>query len=425
MSIRRTPGWSALLAAVVALETACNSVIENGPPPHGTTGGAVAGGGAGATGSVGAGGGAGGPTFGSGGGTSDAAVATGGSAGAAIDAAGSDSGLDVLDGPARSDATTGADVVVPGDDGGPIDDTPRGRVLRFFSSIQGNRTIAGVDNKDSSNPSSATNQLTTLAGREPALWGGDFGFGNGAVSNRAKATAEAIKQYGLGLVVQFQYHACIPTRDELCSWDDIGGAHPQHLTDAQWSDLVTPGTALYQAWLGRLDQLAVFFQQMKSAGVAPLFRPLHEMNQCVFWWSCHKGPNGSAKLFQITHDYLVVDKGLDNIVWVWDVQDFGTLGSDVVAYHPGLAYFDIGALDIYSGYTLANYDAMLGAAEGKPIAIGECQFIPTLDLLAQQPKWTYFMLWPDFINDSQNLGAYRNVFSASSVLTADEMPGWK
>ena len=33
------------------------------------------------------------------------------------------------------------------------------------------------------------------------------------------------------------------------------------------------------------------------------------------------GTRGTARLYQITHDYLVGTKGLTNLIWVWDVQD--------------------------------------------------------------------------------------------------------
>lgn len=301
--------------------------------------------------------------------------------------------------------------------------SPRQKVLDFFASIQGRKTLAGIDNKTS--PADDTNQLKGITGKKPSFWGNDFGFGS-AVDARQKMIDEAKRQWNSGSVVQLQYHACIPTRDEYCSWDDIGGAHPQHLSDPQWNDLVTAGTALNKAWLGRLDKLAGFLQDLKNAGVAPLFRPLHEMNQGVFWWAGRGGANGTRKLWQITHDYLVNTKGLDNLVWVWNVQDFTSLSSDAVAYNPGPAYFDIAALDVYNtGYTQGNYNAMLSAAGGKPIAIGECQFIPTVSLLASQPQWTYFMLWPDFTGETRNKAEYSNVFNAASVLTEDEMPGWK
>jgi hypothetical protein len=222
------------------------------------------------------------------------------------------------------------------------------------------------------------------------------------------------------------YHACSPTRDEYCSWDDIGGARPAKLSDAQFKELLTPGTPLYNSWIGRLDKLAVHFQDLKNSNVVVLFRPLHEINQCVFWWACHKGPYGSAQLFKLTRDYLVKTKGLDNIIWVWNVQDFTSLATDVDLYTPGPDYFDIAALDVYNtGYTVHNYNTMLRIGAGKLIAIGEDQFVPSSALLAQQPKWLFQMLWPDFIDDPRNRSGLAPLYGAGNVLTLDEMPGWK
>lgn len=213
-------------------------------------------------------------------------------------------------------------------------------------------------------------------------------------------------------------------RDELCGWDDVGGANPAHLSDAEWNQLVTDGTPLNAAWKARLDALSPFFAELKAAGVAPMFRPLHEMNQGVFWWGGRGGPNGTRKLFQITHDYLVKTKGFDNIVWVWDIQDFDSLASDASAYDPGQAYYDIAALDVYGGgYTQAKYDVMKKVAGAKPIAIGECQKPPTAALLDSQPDWIFFMLWPDFVDE--NAGVLPGLYAAPRMVTRDELPGWQ
>src|SRR5258706_303048 len=84
----------------------------------------------------------------------------------------------------------------------------------------------------------------------------------------------------------------------------------QTLSDPQWTDLITNGGTLNNAWKARMDVIAVHLQTLKNAGVEVLFRPLHEMNQGLFWWAGRPGPNGTAKLFQITHDYLRNTKGL-------------------------------------------------------------------------------------------------------------------
>lgn len=298
----------------------------------------------------------------------------------------------------------------------------RQRVLDQLASIAGHKTIAGQHDKNNGTPSDATDRIIAITGKTPALWSGDFLFGSN-VDSRQTMINEAINQWSHGAVVQLLYHACIPTRDEYCGWDDIGGAHPQHLSDAEWNDLVTDGTSLNAAWKTRLDTLSPFFQQLKNAGVAPLFRPIHEMNQGVFWWGGRGGANGTRKLFQITHDYLVNVKGFDNIIWVWDVQDFGSLRSDVSDYNPGTSYFDIAALDIYDGgYDQWKHDAIAGAAGGKFIAIGECSTPPTASELAAQPDWVFFMLWPDFVD--QNRSALPALYSAANVVTEEQMPGW-
>lgn len=299
----------------------------------------------------------------------------------------------------------------------PPGSTAKQKVLDYFNSISGKKTIFGIENKGTLHDD--TDHVKSLVGKQPGFWGNDFGFGSGAVNQRAAMAQEAIKQWNAGAVVGLMYHACAPTRDELCSWDDVGGAHPQHLSSQQWADIVTPNTDMYKAWIGRLDELSKVFQTLKDAGVAPVFRPFHEMNQCVFWWSCNAN---SKKLYQVTHDYLVKTKGFDNIIWVWNVQDFNSLSSDVNTYNPGSEYFDIAALDVYNtGYTGGNYNAMLGASGGKLVAIAECQFMPSQSVLSSQPKWLYAMLWPDFYGNNDLPALY----SAPSVLMEDEMPGWK
>ncbi len=298
-------------------------------------------------------------------------------------------------------------------------------MLNYFYGISGNHTLVGVENKDSANPASDTNNVDAIAGRPSSFWGGDFGFGSYALQYRGTMIAEAKTQFQKGALPGLMYHACSPTRDEYCSWDDIGGANAAKLTNDQFQQLLTPGTALYNTWIGRLDTLATYFQTLKDAGVAVLFRPLHEMNQCVFWWSCHTGTYSSPALYRLTHDYLAKTKGLDNIIWVWNVQDFSSLNSDVDTYSPGTDYFDIAALDVYNtGYTTGNYNAMLRIAGGKLIAIAENQYVPTPAILAAQPKWLYEMLWPDWTYDSKNDANLPPLYAAGNVSTLDELGGW-
>jgi hypothetical protein len=202
------------------------------------------------------------------------------------------------------------------------------------------------------------------------------------------------------------------------------------LDDQRWADLITAGGSLNGVWLARLDTIARYFQELKDAGVAPLFRPLHEINGssanngCWAWWQGRPGSTGSARLYQITHDYLVNVKRLDNIIWVWNLQDYDTLASDTSQYTPGPSYFDVAALDVYNtGYTSGNYQAMTGIAGGKPVGVAECQILPSPDVLQQQPLWAYVVMWPDFFG--MNTGTIPALFGDSRVLSLSAMPGWQ
>ena len=93
------------------------------------------------------------------------------------------------------------------------------------------------------------------------------------------------------------------------------------------------------------------------------------------------------------------------MIWVWNVQDFGTLRDDVNAYNPGSQYWDVASLDNYNsdggGYAQWKHDVMVEVAGGKPIAIGECSKLPTLNNLSSQARWTFFMSWSELLLENK------------------------
>jgi mannan endo-1,4-beta-mannosidase len=293
------------------------------------------------------------------------------------------------------------------------------KLLDFFDAISGKQTLAGIHNRHNATPSQFTGQMHDITGKYPAFWSGDFLFEADDIAHRQTMIDQAKIEWSHGAVVQLMFHACAPDASEPCNWDPGLLHHP--LSDAQWRDLITDGGALNRAWKARLDELVPFFQQLQDAGIAPLFRPHHEMNQGAFWWGGRTGKDGTRRLFQITHDYLAIEKKLDGIVWVWDVQD---LSWDFAEYDPGEAYYDLAALDVYGGdgFTQAKYDALVKASPHRPIAIGECQKLPSATELIAQPKWTFFMGWSELIAENNSTDAITALFTASNVLTLDEMP---
>jgi hypothetical protein len=310
-------------------------------------------------------------------------------------------------------------------DAGSVSAAARAKVIATLAGFTGQHAAIGVEDKDSSNPTADSDTMASMAGtgQQPSFWSADWGFGTGAVGNRETIVQEGEKQWAQGALVQYIYHACPPSwgSDESCAWTDVDGSS---LSATDWTDLVTPGGSLNKVWLARLDVLATFFQELKEAGVAPLFRVMHEMNDGWVWWAGHPGQGGSAELYRITHDYLVNTKGLDNIVWVWNLKDIASLPQDVTDFAPGPSYFDVAALDVYvQGYTQGNYQAMQQAGGGKPIGIAECETLPDPGTLASQPLWAYIVMWPDYFSDDTTV--IPELFSDPTVLTLSRMPGWK
>ena len=331
--------------------------------------------------------------------------------------------------PAPTDAGCTLPDSSPGDaaspDAAPIALSPRDQLLGFLQSISGKKTLAGEHDRESSQ-GDFIQTMDDVTGHYPALWGGDFLYESDEIQNRPSVISHLSGGWKGGAVVSLMYHACPPTQGESCDWD---GGVLSSLTDAQWSDLVTDGGTLNQVWKSRLDAIAPYFQQLKDAGIAALFRPHHEMNQGVFWWGGRPGNDGTAALYRVTHDYLVHTKGLDNIVWVWSVQDIWDNNANAWnfgAYDPGSAYWDVMSLDFYDGkgYTADKYSAVQAAAGNKLIAIGECSVLPTAQELTAQPRWVYFMGWSELVQQNNSNAAITALYTAPNVLTQDEMPGW-
>jgi len=213
----------------------------------------------------------------------------------------------------------------------------RWKTLNYLYSIRGRGTVAGIHEKISSMPSQHTERVFQISGKYPGLWSGDFLFDYNRRS-RQNMIDEAKRRWNAGTMINIMYHSCNPTTTNLgeeCMWDDGTKGPLSSMSNARWQELITDGTALNQKWKQWLDEIAVYLQDLKNNGVEVLFRPFHEMNQGKFWWGGRPGPTGTLRLYQISHDYLTNVKRLDNLIWVWNVQDFSSLGTDVQNYNPG------------------------------------------------------------------------------------------
>ena len=300
------------------------------------------------------------------------------------------------------------------------------KTLNYLYAISGKYTISGIHNREpNATPAKWTDTVQLATGKTPGLWSGDFLFQEENIANRQTMINEAVVQWKKGSVINIMWHACNPALAQPCGWNNQGVL--SKLTDGQWKELLTDGTVINTRWKTMMDEIAGYLQQLKDKKVEVLFRPLHEMNQGVFWWGGRPGAEGTRKLYQLTHDYLTKTKKLNNLIWVWDIQDFKNLAKDAEDYNPGAEYWDVAALDVYddkSGYSEEKYQIMVKAGGGKPIAIGECQKYPTAAILSKQPKWSFFMGWSELVFKHNTVAEIKNLISAPNVVSLDEMKGW-
>ena len=295
------------------------------------------------------------------------------------------------------------------------------QVLEYIYSISGEKTIAGQHNKEpNAKPAMWTEYIKETTGKYPALWSGDFLFQQVNIDHRWTMIHEAERQWNKGAIINLMWHGCPPDEGEPCGWDP--GLLNAQLDDDQWKEITTDGTPLNQEWKKRMDDIAIYLQYLEDKKVEVLFRPFHEMNQGKFWWGGRPGPDGTAKLYRITHEYLTKEKELSNLIWVWDMQD---MSRDFEMYNPGDEYWDIFGFDVYdNGYDISWYNYILPIVGDKPMAIGECSKLPSTDMLSNQPRWVFFMPWAELVKRTNTEEEINALYNDPRIITLDEMPGW-
>jgi mannan endo-1,4-beta-mannosidase len=284
-------------------------------------------------------------------------------------------------------------------------------LLQFLYDISGRYTLTGQHNFP--NTKSVNSRFAAkYIGKTPIIWGSDWGHAKAGDSDsylaRPDIVQEAIRQHRLGSLVALCWHAVPPTSDEPTTFQALPHSDPKHLAsvsgkllDEQFRDVLTPGTALYEHWCAQVDAIAVFLKQLQDAHVPVLWRPYHEMNGDWFWWGGRTGDQSTAALYRQMFDRLVNHHHLNNLVWVWSVDRPSRPGMEHASYFPGIQYVDVLSLDVYgSDFKPSYYDSLVALSQGKPLALAEVGSPPTPEILAQQPRWTYYMTWAGMVRNT-------------------------
>ena len=301
--------------------------------------------------------------------------------------------------------------------------TPEARaLLKQIDQISGQFTLTGQHNFPN-HVSRWSDRIYDLTGKFPAIFGQDFGFSGGedkdSVEGRPSMIEEAKRQYRNGAVIALTWHAVRPTDDEPVTFrDSVQG----HLTDFEWNELLTPGTDLNNRWVEQVDVIAGYLRQLQDAGVPVLFRPYHEMNGNWFWWGGRPGEHGSAALYRQLYNRFVSVHHLNNLVWVWNVNSPSENAGSIAEYFPGPGFADVVTMDIYGEFKQSYYDDMVALAGDKPIALAEVGAMPSLDVLAKQPRWAYFMMWSGLAESSNSPEQLQAMFHAPHLLNRGDAP---
>ena len=96
------------------------------------------------------------------------------------------------------------------------------------------------------------------------------------------------------------------------------------------------------------------------------------------------------------YDRFVNFHGLNNLIWVYNTNEFKPGVDRLDEYYPGDDVVDIITTDVYTqGFDQENYNQITKLARDKPIALGEVGNLPSPEILKAQPRCAWFMNWGD------------------------------
>jgi mannan endo-1,4-beta-mannosidase len=296
-------------------------------------------------------------------------------------------------------------------------------LLEYLYSLSGEKILSGHHNYIHE-LTRYTGEVKKLTGKYPAIWGGDFSAGWRRKSNfRDDLIKQAIEQHEKGVIVTLMWHCKRPVDTvHKPNWETVRG----EMTSEQWDEFLTPGTHLNGLWLEQIDEVANYLKILEDKNIPVLWRPYHEMNGVWFWWCNKPGEKGFQRLWKSMYDRFVHHHKLNNLIWVWNANaPRDTPGDEAYAYepfYPGNEYVDVLAADVYhNDYRQSHHDQLMDLGKGKLIALGEVGQVPTPGILEQQPYWTWFMCWANWIEKKNDPEDFKKLYNDPRVLTFEEI----
>ena len=358
------------------------------------------------------------------------------SAGVPAEARGSDNAVSRADAGEEAGAGGAAPAVAPR----PAPETARARerllaYLKGLGSRSTKKLLSGqrVDRLEGPGALGEFREISVATGGVlPAIMGYDFSVRNDAAPYESYDAL--VSHWNAGGLVHFNWHAANPANGNVWKWPL---REPRF---ASLADVYTPGNPVYDNFRYQMSRVGDRIRLLEENGVVITFAPFHEANnhnpETPFWWD-GRPPEEFKALWKYLHDYLVVERGLSNIVWVFAQTRF----FDVTEYYPGDGLVDVVGIDYYpvdgrvDGYdavtadALAAYDTLRSEYPSKPFAFTElglcllpggegvrsdeaCSGLDVRhiveDISVYFPETVWWMTWDDEHHDF-GLGNQRNV----------------
>jgi hypothetical protein len=260
------------------------------------------------------------------------------------------------------------------------------KVLNYLADVSAHDRI--LSGQESPFDMRYVRHIQELTGKWPAIIGLDF-YCEDTVSLRPGMIATAIEYWRAGGLVTICWHQTSPKEmaPDAGGWASVRSS----MSQSEFDEVVTPGTALFDHWAANVDIIAAFLQQLRDSGVVVLWRPYHEMNASWFWWG-GKDPSSFKKLWYNLYDRLTCTWGLDNLIWVWSPSSEG----DATDYLPELV--DVGGVDHYTSNQhddqwIMQDASLAGTMSGKPYSITECGLVPAPECMRAVTGYCWFLVW--------------------------------
>ena len=323
------------------------------------------------------------------------------------------------------------------------------KLYNFLAMNYGVKTVSGVMTGDVS--SATVKELPDVisfqehTGKLPALVGFDFLFATGVKASDSwyqsytQMALDAAKDlWSQGGIPAFTWHWKDPSDQidafytksgndkEYTEFDFTKGfADPACTANCTWNK----ESETYKQLVSDIDEIADMFLGLQEAGVAAIFRPLHEASGKWFWWGTKGGADFQA-LYNLVYDEMVGVKGVKNLVWVWNPEY--TSDKD---WNPGTAKYDVISLDIYEAwdyttkYTKAYAELTTNYGTDKILAVSENGSIPDMSAMkAGNTVWSWWMpwyqTWDGKFLDQTVEAVWKANMESPCTIDLESMPGW-